>query len=463
MTMKEKSIQDIDNDLKSIARKLALQGESVDLAIELCKYSIYNRNVIAYTLGNESNPDTARNMNSIIRHSIMNSYSAPRGCNCELIITLIRVSDRVVPRFSKLHSYQNYKIYNLDEIEPGALGSVVKVRCIITTKIYDKVEPAEMTRSAHYLRFPTVTNVSDQTYLVKDTAEGKTETIDVTTSMTEHLDYHKPLMLTDYDYSIRVNFNEKVLAGNPNDDYKVVAFEYSPYMVPYSSSEIESMDGVQYYNKANLDTPFMRGLSIRGFTIDDIEVVPAVLREDLIDVAHNCKYNLTTMSRIRGMNDVERVFKEVFRNLIYDCYSVKVPKKNQVIIYYILRTTSPRDISRLEWDLFKSNNIIKFIPAEFSIIRCTRIDYAIDISITASSYIDKEPFIEYINSLNYSLNRTITSAEIVTQIARINPNVKYSEVSMRRADGTDTDRTKIVLKDIEYLNFSYIGVNIEVQ
>lgn len=460
--MNEKSIQTIEQEIQAICNKHGYTGEVVNLIREVCSYTIYNRNMIAYTLGNESNPDTAVNTNSKIKHALDSSYSVPRGQNCELILTLTRTSDRLVPRYTQLHSYQNYKLYNLDEIESGNVGSTVKIRCIIASKIYKDIAPDEMSLSSHIMKFSNALDVCEQADLNRIDEKGKVVRVTTTQNLTEHIDFNYPLLLTNYNYTLRAYFKDKVYKGNSKDNYTVTAFQYTTFTPAYHTTETGDVEGNIYFNEADSTDGFIRGLSIKGFSIDSIEVVPAVLRESISDIAYTSRYNLVTMTRIRSINDIERVFKEVFKYIVQDCYSVKLPNRNTVIIYYILRNTAARDITNTEWTLFKINNIIKFVPSNFEKQMCDRIDYNIDVKVHSTVEMDKSEIADYIDSLNYSLNRTIRTSEIISQIARLNPNIEYTEVTITKTNGEEIDPYSITIEGNSYLNWANVSISIEV-
>lgn len=129
-----KSIQDIRSELDAITDKYDYEGEPIDMLKDLLEYTIHERDVTAAILGIESNPDLATGVNSRIKLALDANYSVPRGQNCILTITLRRTSDKTIERFTRIHSYQNYKVYLLDEIESGIIGSLVTVRAIISKK-----------------------------------------------------------------------------------------------------------------------------------------------------------------------------------------------------------------------------------------------------------------------------------------------------------------------------------------
>lgn len=449
--MREKSIQDINSDLSSIATKHDLSGEMIDLAKDLCAYAIKIRQDTAATLGIESNPDLAVKTNSKIKLALDSCYSIPRGQNCILYLNLRRTSDKSLPKFTKIHSYQKYKLYLLDEIEKGTIGSTTTVRAIISTNIYQDKLPAQLLTASHIMRWPDQKEVCETCEL----RDASGNPVSMTTSMLEHVDESKPLVLTDYNYSLRVMFRDKLYTGT--DIYTMTSFPYCEYTPAYISNYNDNV-----IKEADMTDGFTRGIVIKGFLINSIQIAPAVLREDITDIAYTCKYNLATLSRIRSVADVARVFQDHFKYMVQTCY-VNCDNINHIVgIYYVLKENASRDISAIEWNLFKAHNIIKYIPASFERYKCNKRSFTISVVVNVSEEIDKTPIVEYLESLNYSMNCKIRVSEIMTKIAKMDSKVNYSEVVIYDQDSDDIDMVSdMTITDDNYLYFDEISVTIE--
>jgi hypothetical protein len=448
MATSVKSIQDIKSELSAIVEKKQYFGEQVDLLLDLLGYAIHSRQVTASVLAIESNPDFATKVNSKIKLALDACYSVPRGTNCILEITLRRTSDKKLPKFTKIHSYQNYKVYTIEDIEPGIIGSTVTVKAIISTGIIQDEEPTPLMNSSHIITWSKFTNLSDTLFITDENGDK----IKITEEAREHLDYGYPLILTDYDYSIRAMFKEKIFTEI--DKYKLTAFPYCEYTPKYISNNQEGTAKI-----ADMEDGFNRGISLKGFSVLEILIYPAVLRESISDITYISKYNLATLTRIRSIRDIERVFKDYFKYSVQDCYTKTDSDKNQVDIYYILKNTASRDITNLEWNLFKTNNIIRYIPCYFEKHVCSKKSMGLNITVKATEDIDKLIITDYLDTLNYQMNRTIRVSEIITNIAKLDSRIEYSEVILFDSDYQEMNSVEI--SGTDYIYFDDVQVNIE--
>lgn len=354
-----KSIQDYRNIYREIASNLGIQGDSVELLVQLLAQHSYINEVENASYLREASMESAVLMNSKIQHCMDDMYSVFRGECPRLILNFTPLNVFNFHRYDEVAVSSNFKLYYLGYVDeggdyiyedcsfyPSLESSEEKTYQIITLLSRDKVEKEWMTNYLNLYYIDCLEeNLSNDMYLTHEN-----QIIPVTRDFATHIVKNQVFDLTLPSFSSRLYIADSQFSkdGEEAEENLSLKATYFTYTTLDSINENEigriSISGMKLVD----DETFEKG----------IKKIAEKPRDSVYSLHYKASKDKFISTMIRSNDDICRLFKETFigyistNGVIYDSSTVS---DGTVIIKYILANDKTPDIPSKEKDEFVEN------------------------------------------------------------------------------------------------------------
>lgn len=485
-----RSLSDYKDKYREIASNLNLQGESVDLLVNLLANASYIEEVENITYARESMLETASFMNSKIVHCMNQMYSVFRG-SCPRVIMRFK-PDRALNfnLFNEISVSNNFKIYYLgyyDEtsenkntegtesiaVDEGFVYAPLSINVsdiasdksfiIIGLLAKEEVDMEWTIDSSNpYYVNCTASDLSNDMYAK---ISGELGFAPITRHFSDHVEFGKIFDLTLPDFGSRLYFSGVPgIGGKDGASTKLMAkyFKYTT-LSDYNESELRKikLKGAELVSLVDYKMPNDKlWLEVRGYDADD-EITTGVLildsnnRDSVISTHYKASKERYLNSIVRSNNDLSNLLLEMYPEKVKSTYYEW--SNNKYIIYYV--PNSGIKVTDEEFKAFNENRKGYFVGdidikqgtnyvATFS-IKYSSIDTSIDINDEINEILSK-----YSNEFNVDLESKIPL--IKTELSKLSNVKEISSVSVTYT--TSGDGNKVNYSDIE-LHKSYFTIN----
>jgi hypothetical protein len=422
------SREEIVRDLNEIARNHQLQGEAIDLQIDLLAYSLYHEQIEISNSMRELSLNTSQLLNSKISLSMDRMYSVYRGMNPVIVLNVFCNSFITVDKFGLLYTSNDFKIYAAEAlnlapttVDNEGVRQAVQIKGIIV-KTKDsfngdkKVSTMVINKDTqHYL------DVKLGNLLCSNLSEDLIVRIGTMTSRTEH---RTTRIFTDHTRSAPPN---DILFTQTIPDFGVRLYRRGYFAID-SVVEIEAMT---YTTLGDISIAALDKVSIPGTTLvptpefpNGRKVIAEVPRETVRSILYNANLAGRVGVNIQSNSDVNYLFQEVFKSQILNSAFDFDDSSNTLRIYYIPRV--PNEYLTInEINDFITNYSSYFITMNISVNpgREVRVPVYTEVVMSDSSSILAQVQ-EILDEFSYQLGISINRNLIASRIAKI-PSVMY--------------------------------------
>lgn len=364
-----KSIQDYRNIYREIASNLGIQGDSVELLVQLLAQHSYINEVENASYLREASMESAVLMNSKIQHCMDDMYSVFRGECPRLILNFIPLNVLNFHRYDEVAVSSNFRLYYLGYVDEE--GNYIYDDCsfypsltsntsenqyqIITLLSQDKVEKEWTTNYLNLYYIDCLEeNLSNDMYLTHEN-----QIVPVTRDFATHIVKNQVFDLTLPSFSSRLYIADSQFSkiGEEAEENLNLKATYFIYTTLDSINENEigrvSISGMKLINP-NDKEDFTNG----------IKKIAEKTRDSVYSLHYKASKDKFISTMIRSNDDICRLFKETFigyistNGVIYD-YSKDTD--NTVRIKYILANDKTPDIPEKEKTAFEMNAAAYYI------------------------------------------------------------------------------------------------------
>lgn len=479
-----KSLSDYKNIYREIASKLNLQGDSVELLVQLLSNASYIEEVENITYAREANLETAMFMNSKIVHCINQMYSVFRGSCPRVLMKFKPTRVQSFNLFDEISVSNNFKIYYLGyysgetEIEQGAeavavdegfvyaplsidVGYVTQEKTftivgLISKEVVDKEWTIDSS-NPYYVNCNTESNLSNDMYV---RISGEPGYSPVTRHFSDHVEFGKIFDLTLPDFGSRLYFSGVIDGALASTKLSARYFKYT-VLGEYNESELKKVK----LKGAELVSFSSDWLEERGYDISS-ELSPGLLyidnnnRDTVISTHYNANKERYLGSIIRSNSDLGALLEELYPEKVKSTYYEYDTESSKYVIYYIPKGDSKLTVE--EQNNFIENRKGYFVTNNISINQGKSYDAVfniklnlVDISESIESQVN-DILDEYSREFNINLGSVISL--IRSTIAKISNVKEVVNISVTYLENGVEVSESIVNKDLHktYFNISTI-------
>lgn len=457
-----KSLSDYKDTYREIASNLNLQGESVDLLVNLLANASYIEEVENIAYSREANLETAQFMNSKIIHCINQMYSVFRG-SCPRVIMRFR-PDRAqsFSLFDEISVSNNFKIYYLGyyaegdyesgteavSIEEGFtyaplsvnVGDVASEKTFMIIGLLAK-ETVDMEwtidASNPYYVNCTESGLSNDMYLKIGGEPGYAA---VTRHFSDHVEFGKIFDLTIPDFGSRLYFSG-VISELDGTSTKLMAryFKYTT-LSEYNESELKkvSLKGAELIPISEYTENNVSWLESRGYNAED-ELTAGILyvdsnnRDSVISTHYKANRERYLGSIVRSNSDLGDLLVELYPEKVKSTH-YNYDESGSYVIYYIpksdvtLTEKEKQNFIENRKGYFVTNNITisegKYYDAIFNIkLNLVDISDLVSVKNSVSDILD-----EYSKEFNVDLRTSLSS--IRSRLSKISNIENVASISI---------------------------------
>lgn len=454
-----KSLSEIKDLLYNASRSRGLSGVSLDLAVDLLAQNIYYNQVNNAAVIASNNLDSTRSVNVLIKYALDNLYPIYRGRNSIVEFDMTIMSPSInLKAGDSVFSFKNYSLFLLEDISYDRDTQLVnwgnqdqtkitrKVRCVVATEYKKQVkfnDPASFYVDS--TGKGAIIDASEDVIITKhDGVSNSYRNIPWTKFLSEHTDRlfvnyddvnsvnpigteSLPLLLTSYDYGLRLFPAELVNSRMGNKQYTKVDRSKRSKNTYYASYPV--------YTEIIPEKSHFRTLAIPGLVLnegaDSIKITPFVPREAIDDgIQYKVKVNLVQFQRIRANLDLINTFNTYFKDKVVN--SEVYRSSDSVVIYVIPR--EGHSITATDFNSFKAR-FLYHINANVSYVVCTVKQVNIGIITQSDVLIDDSLINAAVKKFDNISGRKISYEEVLAELSKI-PGITYARIT----NGTDNPR-----------------------
>lgn len=457
-----KSINQIEEELREVAKSNNLTGDSVELIIKLLAYNQYESNVSTRVSLLEALPSRAVNENSKIQHAVDEMYSIYRGENSKLKLSVKVTGNFELKQFQEVYSDKNNTFYYSHVITSE--GEIIYGDYVFTygqnytlvlLKAEEVIEEELSVDSENIYMLETLSTGVSENYVL-------TPNIDTSVAMETTKDFGEHI-----DNSVD-SLNSSPLYLDLTTPGYGVRF-YSPLSGGFNSSISYSLNYLPYFQEEVIETSLER-MIIEGVEIDyqSFETIKYTDIESVENFLYNLKKNTLLQGRVRTNSDILDEFRSLFTSKIKDCSLGDYDNQEDILtINYIPKgSDSPENVSSIFeiTELEKEDYISKFLYYVTKKVNLKPLyDYnssfylKLQLNMIVNQKVDTTLISSYLSELEYSLGETFSPNKFIGFVNNIE-GVLYSELLMTDIDGNivteeiklDKDKYFILLNNFTY-------------
>jgi hypothetical protein len=479
-----RSLQDYRDLYRSIASNLNLQGDSVEVLVQMLANASYISEVENVAYVQEASLEKASLMNSKIQHCMNNMYSVYRG-QCPRIIMRLKPNKYFsLSLFDEIVTSNNFSIYYLgylpeekkdyEESESDIISSQIKLDypnfkfapitippstdsepvyyTIIGFLASDKVELDEVTTEGQYYIECTEDGLSNDMYVKIDDSG-----VDVTRNFSDHI-----LKDIVFDLTLPSNGSRLYLPNPPYEANKRISATYYKYTTldSVNSSELKRAV-IKGAELVDFDSEWMNNLGYEELT-KGLITLKSKAPDEVSTIHYKANRDRYVNSILRSNSDIGTLLEEYFPDIVISggtTYNFTSNDKGESLltIYYIPK--GDKRITLEDKDDFVRDRYAYFVTDELYINPgiCYDVVYNIEVELFENQSVNDE--IKSILS-NYShkfnINLETKSSEISSLLSKI-ANVKIVNSITK-----DYTRNGELVTDLEkiYKNSSNVYFNI---
>lgn len=411
-----KSIQDYRSIYREIASNLGIQGDSVELLIQLLAQHSYINEVENISYLRESSMDTSVMLNSKIQHCIDDMYSVFRGTCPRVVLNFTPLKEFSFHVYDEIMTSNNFSLYYLgyydedkiiyDDLSIYPEYTAERTDNLATYKIIALLSPEKITRkwTTDYLNLYyvdcTEEDLSNDVYLLNENTS-----LPVTRDFAEHIVKNCVFDLTLPSFGSRLyiadsglNSKEGEEAAEENITLTANYFRYTT-VASLNQNELNkiSVAGMDLKNPEDSDESWNKG----------VKIIYEIPRDTAYSLHYKASKDKFISTMIRSNDDITRLFKETFIGYTSTNGVTYVYEEltNTITIKYILASEDIEDISNQQKTEFINNARAYYISDQIIPVRIDPIPIKLNLELVLYDNVDS-------SSLDSSLK------EIVDQYSR---------------------------------------------
>lgn len=397
---------DYRKSLYDKAKSLGYEGYVVELIISMLSDNYYDTYVESLRLLQESNIDTAVNINSLIELSSSRMFSVFKGINSRIVLRLQPTEYKVYRRGDVIHEVDDFKlfVYKDTEILPD---TNVELDLMISKEFYNTSKKI----SGKYYKEFTVSDLSEDYMLLDNDTEVVT-----TDNFEQHLKDSTTFPITITDFGLRY----------------------------YGNLDL-TLSGFSYYDfNSNIDTSL---IDLGGNRILSHRIIKGVQRSDIEDIKYKFHSYINTIGKIRSNTDIVEIFENFYNHSILkaDYYIKSAGNTRSSKFYYIPRTDGTQ--------LNKSAFIQKYrdnVLGDIIIEEGTRIQ----VNITMDCENKDIESINRVFNMYFGFRKSLNKDKLIADLYK---NTKITLIKSIRLMKDNSEITEYVCQEGEYLKLVLNG------
>lgn len=432
-----KSIQEYRSIYREIASNLGIQGDSVELLVQLLAQHSYINEVENVSYLKESSIESATTMNSKIQHCMDNMYSVYRGLCPRIVFRFIPTQSFSFIKHREVAVSSNFSLYYLG-YKPKEVDSegntVYKEDGTPVFKDYynydsctiypDLIEDSNKKNIHEIITIlaPTIATVSETVNY------ENTLYIDCTESDLSNDAYAFVSNGTTASYlSITRDFGDHIINKSNVFDLTLPSYGSRIYIAdsPLSSNSTSGDSDTNinitavYYKYSTLssyNTNEIKKLSISGFILQDFEdkdeqvargikTIAETSRDTVYSLHYKSSKDKFISSIVRSNDDICTLFKEKFIDKIATNGVSYVTENNVIKISYILATESTEDLTSKEITEFKNTVKSYYITDDIQLKKSELVDINLSLELVLYDNVDSSGLEDSILSVLANYNR----------------------------------------------------------
>lgn len=432
------SREEIKSKLYLIASDQGFNTSPVlDLIISLMSTSYYDTVLSSINILNESNSETAANINSLINLSAERMSSVYRGTNTKIKIYGKSNQYQNVKRGQLLYEGDKFNVYALKDVEiiPNSNQNyLTEIECIVSTKYY---EVTNTDRSLSYYREFPYKDLSED-YIIKNElgiqkSSTKDFNIHVLNSDVAHNINSEVIPyfdLTISDYGLRLYFKNEV-----DSTLTLSIFTY------YNLEDITELDKVAL-NLDDFDENKSRRVITKGISRDSFDLI-----------RNRYKSQIDTLGVVRSKSDLIDLFIKYFNNKVLNVNfkneSVALGR-HKIIYYYIIKGNSnPPTIT--EVNDYKNKFSPYFIDCDVEVVEATKVELVMNITIATEDQLTaKENITKYMNQYLNKFEVSIDTNKVRTDISKFTEIHNVTELMINNLNPLQINEYYKLIINISY-------------
>lgn len=492
-----KSLQDYIDTFRGVADKLNLQGDSVEVLVQMLANASYISEVENISYAQESSLEKATLINSKIQLCMDNMYSVFRG-SCPRVILNIKPTKKVdFDMFEKIISGNKFDIYYLGYYKEGSDGeyssgsktfATLKDFIYAPFSAYPSTSDTEVYPIVGLLASKVVnkewTLNANNTYYVDCIDAGLSNDLwvkiedkyyEVTREFSEHIveGYIYDLTLPSFGSRLFVSDIFRDSSGGitrdtsstatPNTTINAQYFVFST-LSDYNMTDLKNQIKLKGVEMIGFNKEFLTKYGYDKENSTGVVLVPSAGRDDLGTIHYKASRDRYVNSIIRSNSDLGTVLEEMYPDKIkqggtsYEFISGE-DGSTRVNLYYVpINSSNP--LTDTEIQNFISGRVAYYITDSISISRGTKytVIFNLEVELYQNQKIDSEVdkiLQDYVGK--FYINFQDSMEEIRAQISKIDnvKQIRSLNLSYMREDGSILSD-----EDIESLDLrkSYFGV-----
>lgn len=487
-----KSLQDYINIYYNIAKNLNLQGDSVELLVQLLANASFINEVENLSYVKESSLEKATLINSKIQHCMNEMYSVFRGSCPRVIINFKPNKYFNFNLFDEIISSNNFKIYYIGYLNEGISTLSSNGTSIISNIEGFNYSPLTIPPAIENESYTIIGIVSKEiinktwnldqknTYYVNCLEDNLSNDMwvkvndnyfDVTREFSDHILNNKIFDLTLPSFGSRLYVADIFKSTVSNDEVSTpsntkIEANYFKYSDLTSYNEIElkkiSLKGAELI-KFDEDFLSKRGLKELSTGISYVESIPS---SDINTIHYKANRDRYVNSIIRSNSDIGTVLEEMYPNKVRPngtSYIFETSSNNNIINVYYVPYDNVNLLTDLEIQEFIEKRSVYYITDSINVQKGILYSavITIDVELYQNSVIDSEVeniLSSYENKFNISLNDSLEEIKsLISKISNvkqiINLNITYIDEA-----GNSLNESEINNIDtrISYFNINYV-------
>jgi hypothetical protein len=435
-----KSIQYYRNVYRNIASNLGIQGDSVELLVQLLAQHSYINEVENISYLKESSLESATLLNSKIQHCMNDMYSVYRGLCPRIVFRFVPTKTFTFVKHQEVAVSSNFSLYYLG-YRPKELDSNGKIRYnedgtpifkdyfnYDSCTVYPDVVDSEDKLNIHEIEMilsPEKTSINETVNYVNTFYIDCTET-DLSNDLYAYMvDGNNSYT----ELSITRDFGDHIINKTNVFDLTLPSYGSRLYIAdsPVSSSSSSSSDSADtnvnvvavYYKYSNLssyNTNEIKKLSVSGMVFKDFEDTSTQLTKGIRTISETTRDTAYTLhykankdkyisSIVRSNDDICTLFKEKFIDKVA-ANGVSYTTNNNIIkINYILATNTTEDLTSKEISEFKKTAKAYYISDDIQLVETPLIAVSLSLEVVLYENSDSSDLDDSVLSVLNNYNR----------------------------------------------------------